>query len=116
MKRLLVSALAALALAMTTVASVTPEADAAAGCSYTSSRPTLRPGAAGPAVKQAQCLSNRWGGVPKLKVDGAYGTQSVRKIKWIQGCHGLRKDGIIGPDTWRALYNPVIECYNDYPN
>lgn len=88
------------------------------GCAYTSTsnRPVLRSGSTGAAVKQAQCLSNVWGGlVPKLSVDGKFGAETQTKIKWIQGCHGLNKDGVIGPRTWEALYYPVPDCYDPYP-
>ncbi|MCX5397278.1 peptidoglycan-binding protein [Streptomyces sp. NBC_00102] len=89
------------------------------GCAYTatSNRPVLRSGSSGAAVKQAQCLSNVWGGlVPKLKVDGKFGAATQTKIKWIQGCHGLREDGVIGALTWEALYYPVPDCYDTYPS
>ncbi|WEH41644.1 peptidoglycan-binding protein [Streptomyces sp. NBC_01218] len=88
------------------------------GCAYTSSsnRPVLRSGSSGAAVKQAQCLSNVWGGVPKLAVDGKFGTKTQTKIKWIQGCHGLVRDGVVGTLTWQALYHPVPDCYDPYPS
>ncbi|MFD6426734.1 peptidoglycan-binding protein [Streptomyces sp. NPDC060198] len=88
------------------------------GCAYTSAsnRPVLRSGSSGAAVKQAQCLSNVWGGlVPKLQVDGKFGAATLTKVKWIQGCHGLPKDGVIGALTWEALYYPVPDCYDTYP-
>ncbi|WP_299527832.1 peptidoglycan-binding protein [uncultured Streptomyces sp.] len=95
----------------------TASAAAPGGCAYASSsnRPTLKRGSTGAAVKQAQCLSNVWGGVPKLAVDGQFGAKTQTKIKWIQGCHGLVKDGVIGPKTWNALYYPVPDCYDPYP-
>ncbi|MFD6533288.1 peptidoglycan-binding protein [Streptomyces sp. NPDC060184] len=106
-------------------AAASPEAPAAptvaavpGGCAYTSAseRPVLRAGSGGDAVKQAQCLSNVWGGlVPKLGVDGKFGAATQAKIEWIQGCHGLRKDGVIGALTWEALYHPVPDCYDPYP-
>lgn len=88
------------------------------GCAYTatSDRPVLRAGSSGDAVKQAQCLSNVWGGlVPKLGVDGKFGAATQAKVEWIQGCHGLRKDGVIDAMTWEALYYPVPDCYDPYP-
>lgn len=118
MKRRMVSLVGVLTLAAGVLGVTAPSAGAApGGCAHTSSanRPTLRGGAVGDAVKQAQCLSNVWGGVPRLKVDGVYGSGSQTKIKWIQGCHGLPKDGVIGPDTWNVLYHPALECYDSYP-
>lgn len=100
----------------------TPAAPAVAtvpgGCAYTaaSDRPVLRAGSSGDAVKQAQCLSNVWGGlVPKLNVDGKFGAATQAKVEWIQGCHGLPEDGVIGARTWEALYYPVPDCYDPYP-
>ncbi len=96
---------------------VAPPTASAATCSYVSSgtRPTLRYGDTGSAVKQAQCLSNIWNGIPKLTVDGNFGAGTRTKIKWIQGCHGLTKDGVIGAGTWDALYHPAGDCYDPYP-
>ncbi|MFE7412932.1 peptidoglycan-binding domain-containing protein [Streptomyces laurentii] len=113
MRRRMTSAACAAALAVGTLTAFTPAADAApSNCAHTSSgnRPTLRSGDTGAAVKQAQCLSNVWSGVPKLKVDGTYGSQTRSKIIWIQGCHGLPRDGVVGPDTWDVLYNPALDC------
>ncbi|MGW2839852.1 peptidoglycan-binding domain-containing protein [Streptomyces sp. NPDC001493] len=113
------------ALAVAPGAAAAPEAAAEptvaavpGGCAYTatSNRPVLRAGSSGAAVKQAQCLSNVWGGlVPKLDVDGKFGAATQAKVKWIQGCHGLPKDGVIGGRTWEALYDPVPDCYDPYP-
>jgi hypothetical protein len=107
------------ALLMAGALATTPHAAAAAEqtCSYTSAteRPTLMPTDTGLAVKQAQCLSNRWGGVPKLPVNGIFGPATLKKIWWIQGCHGLAKTGVIDQDTWQVLYHPALDCYDPYP-
>ncbi|MFB7310756.1 peptidoglycan-binding protein [Streptomyces sp. NPDC056192] len=86
-------------------------------CPYTSSidRPALTYVNTGPSVKQAQCLSNVWGGVPKVAVDGVFGTATSKKIIWIQGCHGLGRTGVVDQDTWRVLYHPALDCYDPYP-
>ncbi|WP_327247964.1 peptidoglycan-binding domain-containing protein [Streptomyces sp. NBC_01320] len=118
MKRRIAPILSAAALAVGVLGISAPSASAVPeGCAYASStyRPALQYGNTGVAVKQAQCLSNVWGGVPKLTVDGALGSQTLTKIKWIQGCHGLAKDGIIGAETWNVLYNPALDCYDPYP-
>ncbi|MGW1886005.1 peptidoglycan-binding domain-containing protein [Streptomyces sp. NPDC001970] len=89
------------------------------GCSYTPStaRPVLWYGRTGHAVRQAQCLSNRWGGEPpKLLVDGVFDIRLLDKIRWIQGCHGLPRSGVVDPNTWQALYHPAPDCYNPYPS
>ncbi|NXY97829.1 peptidoglycan-binding protein [Streptomyces sp. BR123] len=118
MKRRIVSALGAAALAVGFLGVTAPSAGAApGGCAYTppSSRPSLQHGSTGAAVKQAQCLSNIWGGVPKLAVDGVFGSRTLAKVKWIQGCHALARNGIVDPRTWTVLYDPVPDCYDPYP-
>ncbi|MFF8591925.1 peptidoglycan-binding protein [Streptomyces sp. NPDC015220] len=93
-------------------------ASAAESCSYTASaqRPVLAYGDTAAAVKQAQCLSNRWGGrPPKLPVDGVFGSVMQKKIEWIQGCHGLPRSGVIEGRTWQVLYHPAPDCYDPYP-
>ncbi|MET8111837.1 peptidoglycan-binding domain-containing protein [Streptomyces prasinus] len=87
-------------------------------CSYTSStyRPTLTQGDTGAAVKQAQCLSNMWGGQPpKLPLDGTFDSVMLKKLEWIQGCHGLPRNGVIEGRTWQVLYHPALDCYDPYP-
>ncbi|WP_331753298.1 peptidoglycan-binding protein (plasmid) [Streptomyces sp. NBC_00637] len=87
-------------------------------CSYISatSRPALTYGQTGAAVKQAQCLSNVWGGQPpKLTLDGVFGSVMLKKIVWIQGCHGLPPSGVIDARTWQVLYHPALDCYDPYP-
>ncbi|MFC5800115.1 peptidoglycan-binding domain-containing protein [Streptomyces formicae] len=93
-------------------------APAQEGCSYAAStdRPVLLHGRDGHAVRQAQCLSNRWGGEPpKLTVDGVFDGRLLDKIRWIQGCHGLPRSGVVDPSTWHVLYHPAPDCYDPYP-
>ncbi|MDX2729879.1 peptidoglycan-binding domain-containing protein [Streptomyces sp. PA03-2a] len=100
------------------LATTTHEAAAAEKtCPYTSSidRPALTGVSTGLSVKQAQCLSNVWGGVPKVAVDGVFGTATSKKIIWIQGCHGLGRTGVVDQATWRVLYDPALDCYDPYP-
>ncbi|MFD5537420.1 peptidoglycan-binding protein [Streptomyces sp. NPDC127079] len=95
-----------------------PSPDPGRSCAYVSSdfRPTLRYGETGAAVTQAQCLSNAWGGLPpKLAPDGVYGTALLKKIEWIQTCHGLPASGVVEGRTWQSLYHPALDCYVPYP-
>ncbi len=39
----------------------------------------------------------------RVTADGRYGPETAAAIKRFQHRHGLVEDGIIGPDTWRAL-------------
>ncbi|MGW5347195.1 peptidoglycan-binding protein [Streptomyces sp. HUAS TT3] len=118
MKHRIASVLGVAALAVGTLGGTTPPSGATpGGCPYASAtyRPVLQQGSTGAGVKQAQCLSNIWGGVPKLAVDGVFGGRTLAKIKWIQGCHGLARDGIVRPQTWAVLYDPALDCYDPYP-
>ncbi|MFF8732350.1 peptidoglycan-binding protein [Streptomyces sp. NPDC015171] len=104
---------AALGLGTPRVAVAAPES-----CSYAASqlRPTLTYGDTGSTVRQAQCLSNKWGGQPpKLALDGVFGSVMLKKIEWIQGCHGLPPSGVIEGRTWHVLYHPAPDCYDPYP-
>ncbi|MGY5033715.1 peptidoglycan-binding domain-containing protein [Streptomyces sp. 900116325] len=112
------AALGAALLTAGALATTTHEAAAAEKtCPYTSSmdRPALTSVSTGLSVKQAQCLSNVWGGVPKVAVDGVFGTATSKKIIWIQGCHGLGRTGVVDQATWRVLYDPALDCYDPYP-
>jgi hypothetical protein len=116
--RLLASAAALCAAAALGPAVPHTAAAAPDQCSYVSSgvRPTLTYGDAGAAVRQAQCLSNAWGGLPpRLAVDGVYDSVMVKKIEWIQVCHGLPQSGVIEGRTWHVLYHPALDCYVPYP-
>jgi peptidoglycan hydrolase-like protein with peptidoglycan-binding domain len=52
-------------------------------------------------VRAAQELLNRAG--YSLDPDGVYGTGMASAVRDFQASRGLRSDGRIGPDTWRAL-------------
>lgn len=40
----------------------------------------------------------------RLAVDGDYGPNTRGRVKGFQGNHNLKKDGIVGPNTWKALF------------
>jgi hypothetical protein len=65
---------------------------------------TLRPGARSPQVKLAQRLLNlRLRPVPKLGEDSRFGPKTAAAVKQFQGSKRLSPDGIVDPNTWRAL-------------
>ncbi|HEV3047545.1 MAG TPA: peptidoglycan-binding domain-containing protein, partial [Solirubrobacteraceae bacterium] len=63
--------------------------------------PTLRPGADGDEIVQAQELLNAAGA--HLPVGGFYGAQTERALARFQARHRLPVTGILGPASWRAL-------------
>jgi Putative peptidoglycan binding domain len=63
--------------------------------------PTLRPGADGDEIVQAQELLNAAGA--HLPVGGFYGAETTRALVSFQERHHLKPDGILDPATWRAL-------------
>lgn len=67
----------------------------------TENRPTLRQGSTGPYVRIAQGRLVVQGF--KIDIDGDFGPQTKQAVISLQGMHGLRKDGIIGPATWAIL-------------
>ena len=64
-------------------------------------RPSLRLGAKGEYVKQAQGLLNKHGA--SLTVDGDFGAKTNAAVIAFQRVNGLIADGIVGVKTWAAL-------------
>jgi len=63
---------------------------------------TLSSGSSGNAVYALQRLLLNAGYSPGT-IDGAFGTNSKNAVIAFQGAKGLTKDGIVGPNTWKAL-------------
>jgi len=67
-------------------------------------RPTLRRGSTGPYVLGLQEHMNRvYPLYAKLVADGIFGAKTESVIREFQRRAGIAVDGIVGPDTWRAL-------------
>jgi peptidoglycan hydrolase-like protein with peptidoglycan-binding domain len=108
----LLAAIAAIggSLALSPAAQAAPAAAPAAtvapmvfGCDFTNATPTIRRGSTGAAVREAQCLLNFWGSGP-IAVDGDFGPATDAAVRRFQSTFcGLVVDGIVGPNTWRAL-------------
>ena len=64
--------------------------------------PTLRPGMHGAAIEQLQERLQVLG-VYSGSVDGVFGPETESAVKQAQRNNNLQPDGIVGPDTWRAL-------------
>jgi peptidoglycan hydrolase-like protein with peptidoglycan-binding domain len=68
------------------------------------SHPTVRVGSVGDAVRRAQELLVRHGAA--LDPDGQFGQLTLSAVIAFQRASGLAPDGIVGPQTWRALESP----------
>ena len=73
-----------------------PAAEPPSGPAASPGRPTLRRGASGILVRQIQAIV----GVP---VDGSFGAKTEAAVRAFQRTRSLVPDGIVGPDTWKAL-------------
>jgi peptidoglycan hydrolase-like protein with peptidoglycan-binding domain len=105
---------AASAISATSAASAPTEASAAHSAAlaasvtapaWTAPRQTLKEGDSGSAVKALQRRLN------SLKyyagsADGRFGSNTVEAVWAFQGVQGISVDGVVGPQTWRALEHP----------
>lgn len=82
-----------------TIPSVAPSAAPASKSQYTSVK--LRLGARGAAVTYLQQRLNAHGA--SLKVDGVFGSATLRAVKNRQSSARIGVDGVVGPKTWNAL-------------
>lgn len=55
-------------------------------------------------VKKVQRELNSLGYLPKLIIDGDFGTKTENAVKWYQRKHKLAVDGVIGPVTWNRMF------------
>ncbi len=77
----------------------------------------LRKGSRGSDVERIQSLmnaiSNTHPSIPKVIVDGVFGSRTEEQVVAFQRHMGLSADGIVGPATWNAIMN---EYSADAPN
>src|SRR5215216_4176596 len=66
-------------------------------------RPTLQESSSGEAVKELQRALQRAGFDPG-PIDGKFGPVTAEAVRSFQAARGLVVDGIVGPQTWRALF------------
>ena len=64
--------------------------------------PQIQRGSKGKAVKILQII------LGDLEVDGSFGPATQAATLDFQRKHGLTSDGIVGPKTWRALFDTLI--------
>lgn len=69
----------------------------------------LRSGSAGPDVALVQRWLNsarsQWPAIRSVSVDGRYGANTTAAVKTFQLLNGLSDDGVVGQNTWDALYD-----------
>ncbi len=65
-----------------------------------------RLGSRGDEVKKIQTKLKQWG-YYSGSVDGIYGNQTERAVRWFQQKNGLTADGIAGPQTLKAIGLPT---------
>jgi N-acetylmuramoyl-L-alanine amidase len=68
-----------------------------------STRPTLRQGMEGPAVRELQQRLKALG-FSIGQIDGVFGQQTYEAVIAAQKRFNLEPDGVVGPATWRALF------------
>ena len=82
----------------------------------------LRTGSTGSAVEQVQfwlnTLAQYESAIPSLAVDGRYGAATASAVRAFQRRYGLTVDGVVGRETWNAIYNEFrsIQSDNGTPN
>ena len=69
--------------------------------SSASSKPVLRKGKTGSAVRELQTILRNKG--YNISVDGSFGPATLAAVKSFQAANGLAVDGSVGPATWAAL-------------
>jgi len=65
----------------------------------------LRRGMEGPSIAQVQERLNELGANPLLATDGSFGPMTEAAVIAFQRANGLTPDGVIGPNTWNALFS-----------
>lgn len=72
----------------------------------------LQSGSRGQKVSQLQYMLNVMAeyvpSIPSVAVDGIFGPQTQEAVIAFQRFAGLPEDGLVGPQTWNALYNRAI--------
>lgn len=77
----------------------------------------LQSGSRGQKVSQLQYMLNVMAeyvsSIPPVAVDGIFGPRTQEAVRAFQRFAGLPEDGIVGPQTWNALYNRAITLIKD---
>ncbi len=60
-------------------------------------------------------LSDFYTVIPRVSIDGIFGPSTTAAVRAAQTEFGLSPDGIVGEETWRALYNAYIGIVSTIP-
>ena len=64
-------------------------------------------------------VSEFYSNVPGVAVDGDFGPDTTRAVQAVQRMAGLAQDGVVGDDTWEALYRAyagITDAMDEYTN
>lgn len=79
----------------------------------------LREGDTGNAVLNLQYyisyLAMYYNTIPAVAIDGIYGPATTSAVRAVQNTFGLPVDGIVGEDTWNAMYNAYLGIVRTVP-
>jgi peptidoglycan hydrolase-like protein with peptidoglycan-binding domain len=79
----------------------------------------LRPGDSGENVKYFQFILNYlsafYDSIPPISVNGIFGEETEGAVKAAQTTFGITNDGIVGSDTWNAIYNAYLGIVKTVP-
>ncbi len=79
----------------------------------------LRSGSSGNAVENLQFyinyVANFYPSIPRVERDGIFGASTENAVRQVQATFGLTQDGVVGPVTWRALYNAYLGIIDTIP-
>ena len=83
----------------------------------------LAPGDVGEGVRVVQYLlsvvSEFYSNVPQVSIDGVYGPDTRQAVIAVQQMAGLPQDGVVGEQTWQALYRlyaGIVDTMTEYTN
>ena len=83
----------------------------------------LREGDTGEGVRVIQYLlsviSEFYSNIPSLAIDGIFGPATTRSVKALQQMAGLTQDGLVGEQTWNAMYRVyagITDTMAEYTN
>ncbi len=79
----------------------------------------LREGDSGVGVSALQYylsyLSEIYNTIPRVSIDGVFGAGTAEAVRAAQRTLGLESDGVVGEETWRAIYNAYFGVVSTIP-